>query len=476
MISRVLWPAGLLLLAAYFLYFRGLGGVGLLSVDEPRYVWIGRAMAESGDWISPRLYGEPWLEKPPLLYWMIAAAWKLGLRDELAARVPVAICALLFLGLFWWSLLREFGEEVAARATAILSTAGGWMLYAHVAVTDIPLAATFGAAMLLAWRGQTAPAGLALGLAVLAKGLVPLALALPVVAWWFRRRPGALIVPALLTFAVAAPWYVLCYQRHGRALFDELIVRQHFARFFDAKAQVLHPQPFWFYLPVLVALLLPWSPLIAAVRPRRLWTENEPARFLIVWLGFGFVLFSASAGKLPGYLLPLLPPAAALLGLALHNAPRPRLWLALVAGLAAALYAAPNDKLLEALIDADGSPVLTNLGWVGLGAGFLAGLAAGKSFGRVYALVAFLMAALLAWAVPVADRHTARPFVNLATETCAKPGLHRAWRYGFSYYAKAALPECEVEPRKRWHASGADSLYLRDASADPAAPNPPAAK
>lgn len=463
MISRVLWVAGVLL-AAYLLYFFGLSAVGFLSVDEPRYAWIGRAMAESGDLVSPRLYGEPWLEKPPLLYWMMAGASKLGMRDEMAARFPVAVSALLFLGIFWWSLLREFGEEVAGRATAILSTTGGWLLYSHVAVTDVPLAATFGAAMLFAWRGQTVLAGLAMGLAVLAKGLVPVALALPAV-WWYRRRLTSLVLPVLLMLAVAGPWYAACYQRHGRALFDELIVRHHLARFFDANAQVLHPQPVWFYVPVLLGLLLPWTPLIAAVRPRDLWVE-ERARFLMAWLGFGFVLFSASAGKLPGYLLPLLPPAAALLGLALADAKYQRFWLALVVGVAGALFAAPNEKLLAAVIDSDGSPVLTNLGWVGLGLGLMAGLAAGKSFVRAYVLVVLLMGGLLRWAVPVADRHTARPFTRLAGEVCAEPGLHRAWRYGFSYYARKALPECAAQPRMRWHASGGDLLYLRDSSAD----------
>ena len=467
MISRVLWPAGILL-AAYFLYFSGLAGVGLLSVDEPRYAWIGRAMAESGDWISPRLYSEPWLEKPPLLYWLIAAGWKLGFRDEMAARFPIAVSALLFLAVFWWSLLREFGEEVAGRATAILSTAGGWLLYSHVAVTDIPLAATFGSAMLFAWRGQLLLAGLAMGLAVLAKGLVPVALGLPVL-WWHRRRLGALILPVALMLAVAAPWYILCYQRHGRALIDELIVRHHFARFFDAKAQVLHPQPVWFYLPVLIGLLLPWSPLFAALRPRRLWVEKEPARFFLVWLAFGFAVFSASAGKLPGYLLPLLPPAAALLALALTDSAYPRLWLSAVIAVAAALYAAPNEKLLAAVIDSDGSPFFTNWGWVGLTAGLLFGLLlAAKSFLRAYATVALLMASLLVWAVPVADRHTARPYARMSPEICAEPSLHRAWRYGFNYYAQTPVPECnDNPPRRRWHASSDGWLYLRDASADP---------
>jgi 4-amino-4-deoxy-L-arabinose transferase-like glycosyltransferase len=190
--------------------------VGFLSVDEPRYAWIGRAMAESGDWITPRLYGAPWLEKPPLLYWMIASGWTLGLSDEWAARLPVALSTLAFFALFWWCLRREYGEEIATASTGILATCGGWLLYSHVAVTDIPLSVTYGAAMMLAWRGRLRLAGICLGLAVLAKALVPLALALPLL-WWLRGRWRALAVPLLLMLAVAAPWYIAAFARHARA-------------------------------------------------------------------------------------------------------------------------------------------------------------------------------------------------------------------------------------------------------------------
>jgi 4-amino-4-deoxy-L-arabinose transferase-like glycosyltransferase len=462
---RVRWLA-LGALAAWFLYLFGLAQVGFVSVDEPRYAWIGRAMAESGDWITPRLYGEPWLEKPPLLYWMMAAAWKLGLRDEWAARLPVALAALSFLLLYWWTLRREFGEAVAGASTGILATCGGWLLYSHVAVTDIPLAGTFGAAMLLAWRGWLRAAGVSLGLAVLAKALVPLALALPLL-WWFRRRWRELIVPLLLTLAVAGPWYLLCYARHGRALFDELIVRHHFARFLDAKAQVLHPQPFWFYLPVLVTLLLPWTPLALAARPRRLW-QDERTRFFALWAGWGFFCFSLSAGKLPGYLLPLLPAACLLLGVSILEATRPRLWLTAVVATAAALYAAPSERLLEYIVTSPSVFPVTGLAWAGLACGLLAGwLWAGQSMLRTAAMAALLMGGLRYWAAGIAERHTARPHASAAARVCAGPDLHRAWRYGLSYYAHAPLPDCKAEPR-RWQAGNSDfGLYLTDNAAAP---------
>jgi 4-amino-4-deoxy-L-arabinose transferase-like glycosyltransferase len=91
------WVWLALIPAVYFLFLFNLTGVGLLGPDEPRYAAIGREMARSGDWITPRLWGEPWFEKPALLYWMTAAAFRAGLGDDLAPRLPVALLSVGFL-------------------------------------------------------------------------------------------------------------------------------------------------------------------------------------------------------------------------------------------------------------------------------------------------------------------------------------------------------------------------------------------
>ena len=204
MLRRIPRLAWLALPLAYFLYFFRLGGAGLIGPDEPRYAWIGRAMAESGDWITPRLWGQPWFEKPALLYWMIGAAFRLGLGPDLAPRVPVALAGTAFLGFYWWILRREFGCRAAWFATCILGSSVAWLGFSQAGVPDLPLTATFSAAMLLAlpWidkRDQRwLPAAAAmLGLAVLAKGLVPLALAAPLIlrVRWTRDllRPRVLL-------------------------------------------------------------------------------------------------------------------------------------------------------------------------------------------------------------------------------------------------------------------------------------------
>ena len=185
---------------AYLVYFFDLSATGLLGPDEPRYAAIAREMASSGDWITPRLWGAPWFEKPALLYWMSGAGFRLGLSTELAPRLPGALLACGFLVFYWFLLRREFGERVAWIAALILGTSGFWVGYSLNGVTDIPLAATYSAAMLLAmpWvekrDTRNLPVAAAMfGVAVLAKGLVPLALALPLlmgrhVRDWLRWR------------------------------------------------------------------------------------------------------------------------------------------------------------------------------------------------------------------------------------------------------------------------------------------------
>jgi 4-amino-4-deoxy-L-arabinose transferase-like glycosyltransferase len=194
-IPRLLW---VVLPLAYLVYFYDLSATGLLGPDEPRYASIAREMARSGDWTTPRLWGAPWFEKPALLYWLSGLGFRLGLNTELAPRLPGALLAVGFLAFYWWTLRREFGERAAWLASLILGSSGMWVAYSQIGVTDLPLGATYSAAMLLAlpWvaRRDTRqlPAAAAMfGLAVLAKGLVPLALAATCAighagAWWCR--------------------------------------------------------------------------------------------------------------------------------------------------------------------------------------------------------------------------------------------------------------------------------------------------
>jgi 4-amino-4-deoxy-L-arabinose transferase-like glycosyltransferase len=251
---------------AYFLYLFGLTSAGMVGPDEPRYASIGREMARSGDWITPRLWGQPWFEKPALLYWMTGAAFRLGFGPDLAPRLPVALLSLAFLALYWWMLRREFGAPIAWLATLILSTSGGWWAYSQSGVTDLPLSATFAAAMLLAlpWIARRDQrllpiASAMLALAALAKGPAPLILAAPLAVSWRSFRDLLrlrVVVPFLL---IALPWYVLCYLRNGAPFVHDFFWVQNFQRFTTPALQ--HVYPWWYYIPALALLLLPWTAL-----------------------------------------------------------------------------------------------------------------------------------------------------------------------------------------------------------------------
>ncbi len=182
---------------------------------------------------------------------------------DLAPRLPVALLSFAFLAFFWWRLRSEWDARVAFCSTAMLATSAGWLTYSHIAVTDLPLSVFFCAAVLLSipWIARQERAGLTaaaacLGLAALAKGLVPLVLFLPVFAFGWRRLSDWLRPGPLLAFSVCAlPWYILCLMRNGSDFPRVLFMEQTFGRF--ASAALKHAQPPWFYLPDFPAAALP---------------------------------------------------------------------------------------------------------------------------------------------------------------------------------------------------------------------------
>lgn len=466
------WTIGLALAAAlFFLYFFGLTRTGLLGPDEPRYAAIGSAMAQTGDWVTPRLWGKPWFEKPPLLYWMTAAGFKAGLDEDLAPRLPVAVLSVAFLIYFFVVLRREFGERAAFYGTTILGTSAGWLAYSHVAVTDLPMSAAFSAAMLMAMRAATATAalpqgggsvtqhtrvstlsaGVLLGLAVLGKGLVPVVLFLPAV-WLMRRRIRDLLAIFGAATAVAAPWYALVTWRNGTAFLEELFVKQTFARF--ASTALGHQQPFWFYMPVLLAGLFPWTPFLALLFQKRAYRDNR-AVFLLAWLVWGLVFFSVFLNKLPGYLLPLLPAVAAMLGILIAGAQeRSAKMVALIAASAALLWCVPaiQDLLPQALLSGvSRAPIHVPVAWIWPAVAVIACCALLERTGRRTASVAFIglvtalsVVRLVFEAYPTLDhRYSARgSWISHAGSITCVSKENRSRRYGLNYYAGRELPDC----------------------------------
>jgi 4-amino-4-deoxy-L-arabinose transferase-like glycosyltransferase len=441
--------------ALYFLYFFGMTRTGLIGPDEPRYAAVGRAMAESGDWVTPRLWGEPWFEKPALLYWMTAAAFKAGLDLDLAPRLPVAIASVAFLIYFFALLRREFGDRVALYAAIILGTSTGWLAFSRVAVTDLPMSAAFAGAMIAVMTGRgRVLAGILLGAAVLAKGLVPMVLFLPAL-WFWRKRVPDLAVLLVVALVIAAPWYILVTLRNGAPFLDDFFWKQHFARFLTGALQ--HERPFWFYVPILVAGFFPWTPLLLLLFEKRIYKDPR-AMFLLAWFVWGFLFFSISRNKLPGYLLPLLPAVAALLSIAIAEAKPKTVRMAFLVG-ACAFLLVLTPMIGELLPPALASglshlgvfavavssswvvPVLlitficVFLEWKGQREWAVAGIAL---------LTTVAVVRLVADVYPTLDRQASARYQWRSSSnsiTCVS-NENRSLRYGLNYYAGRELPDC----------------------------------
>jgi 4-amino-4-deoxy-L-arabinose transferase-like glycosyltransferase len=366
-----------------------------------------------------------------------------------------------FLAFYWFTLRREFSCRVAWLATLILGSSGMWVAYSQNGVTDLPLAATFSAAMLLAmpWvaRRDTRqlPAAAAMfGLAVLAKGLVPVALAAPLlmgrhVRDWLRWR---VVLPFLL---VALPWYALCYWHNGWAFIHEFFVVHHFSRV--TSNALMHERPAWFYLPILVAGLMPWTPLLGLMVRRSVYRERQRI-FLAVWALVVLVLFSISVNKLPGYILPLLPAVAILMALALDEVPNARAWLAACALLLVA-FPITAQVLPAAVLNGLSRAPRPVFQAVWLAAAAVAAAAwlleaRGKRVAAVLVVAAGAAVGigyLKTVATPELDRAVSarglwREIGGRAGDVCIG-NVKRDWEYGLNYYSVTPLPDCAKQPR-----------------------------
>ena len=342
--AKIGW-AVLIVATLYVCYFSHLGAIGFVGPDEPRYAWIARDMAETGDWVTPRLYGKPWFEKPPLFYWGAALSFKLLGVSEAAARLPSAVSALLATLALAWLAWRMYGAETARWLLLLLPTTVGMIGFSHAAATDMPFSAMLTTAMVCAAvalrlvprkRGEASernsayaspvPRGLPtpwlalilfgffLGAAALAKGPAGIVLCGGAVFFWalFTKRwrdAFRLLHPAAIAAfcATALPWYALCARRNPD-FFRVFIIEHNFKRYLTPEFQ--HVQPFWFYGPILFLGLLPWINIVFSLLRECVgslvgghWLQSANLYFACCGL-WPIVFFSFSKSKLPGYVLP----------------------------------------------------------------------------------------------------------------------------------------------------------------------------
>jgi 4-amino-4-deoxy-L-arabinose transferase-like glycosyltransferase len=347
------------LLIALFLavWFYALAARTLVPSDEGRYAEMAREMVTTGDWITPRLDGLKYFEKPPLQTWMNALTFELFGFGEWQARLWSGLCGLLGVALVGYTGRRVFNPWVGTTAALILASSFWWAGLSHVNVLDMGLSGMMTltlCGMLLAQRDDASNAEqrnwmlvsyAGMALAFLSKG--PIGIVLPgavLVIYTLVTREWALwkrlhLIKGLLLFTlIAAPWFVLVWMKnpeHPHFFF----IHENFERF---TSKVHHRDgPLWYFIPILMLGIVPWLgmlPQTLTAAPRReagRYQIFRPKMMALIWAAFIFFFFSISSSKLPHYILPIFPALALLMAYYLQSATK-RSW-ALAASLQALL-------------------------------------------------------------------------------------------------------------------------------------------
>ncbi len=317
----------LLLVVLALAWFGTLGIRPLYKADESRYGEISREMVASGDWVTPRLNGFRYLEKPPLQYWATAAFFSFFGEKDYVARLWTALAGFAGVLLVLYAGNRLWGRPAGAYAAAVLAGSPLYVLLGQVNTLDMSVSVFLAAALVAFLLGRMLGFWVACALAMLSKGLI--GIVLPGAAIFFfmvLKRDWALIrrirpvAGPLLFLAIAAPWFIAVSAANPEFL-RFFFIQEHFQRFTTEMHQRV--EPFWFFLPVLLAGLGPWLlPFLRALAPR-----DDATLLLVIWTAVVLVFFSASGSKLAPYILPVFPAAALLVGRSLAREWPRRLFL-----------------------------------------------------------------------------------------------------------------------------------------------------
>lgn len=312
----------LVAIVTILIVFFNLGGVPLLDPDEPVYAETPKEMFSFNEFLSPRIYGEYWYDKPPMYYWLVAASYKLFGMNEFAARFPSAALAVACTLLVYQSGRRLFNERAGMAGALILATSIEFFYLGKAAVTDITLLFFLSASLLAFIEKKYYSAYLFAGLATLTKG--PIGLLFPggiVLLYLLATRNWSLLksmkIPSgLLVYAIAAaPWYIAMYIIHGGIFIDTFLGFHNITRFTSPE----HPEMvlWYYYIPVLLLGFFPWTGIML----QSIWHSLTRSTyhfsillFLNIWALFIFLFFSISQTKLVSYILPMYPPLAMIAG------------------------------------------------------------------------------------------------------------------------------------------------------------------
>ena len=318
------------------LFFFGLGARPLWDIDEGMHAATSRDMVLSGDWITPKVNGENFYDKPILYNWLAAVSFLIFGFTEFAARFPAAILGLGGVIITYLLGRKMFNPMVGFLGGVILATNVEYVILSRAVIHDISLCFFITLAFFCFYLGlgnvrrrktYFLLSYASLGFAVLAKGPVGLLLPILIIGLFIllRRRLSLLkemeIGWGLLIFLlIATPWYLLISLKN-RDYGGYFFIQQNLMRFLSPEAH--HHQPFYYYFPVLLGGFFPWSCFLplALIRALRLGSRerDDGVVFVIVWFIVIFVFFSMASSKLSTYVLPLFPAASLLVGCLWHG-------------------------------------------------------------------------------------------------------------------------------------------------------------
>ena len=324
----------LTLLFGLLLGFR-LGSYELSNPDEGRYAEIPREMVAAHDYVTPRLNGVNYFEKPPFVYWCVAGCLKLFGPGEWSMRAVPALFSLSGILLAYVAARRIYGRRAGLAAATVLGTSLLYFALSRILILDMVVSVLMSAALFCFILGVREPAGqtrrwlfyglyAAAALATLSKGLIGVLIPGAVMfLWllllnqWHRLRPFYLPTGALLFLAIALPWHLLAASRN-ETWAHRYFVYEHWLRFSSPVAS--RPGHWWYFIPIVLGGLFPWVGFLWSSLRSKLqggWAtrnKNREAWFFVIWAAFVFLFFSKSQSKLVPYILPVFPPLAVLIG------------------------------------------------------------------------------------------------------------------------------------------------------------------
>lgn len=341
-------------LFCYLFLFHNLSLYPLIDIDETRYVNMSRDMFFLKDYVTPYLNFENFLEKPPLYFWLNVVAYHIFNDTGIfVSRFATALCAAFSVFFTYFFASKTMQSKAYGLICAFVLLSSVWFLIlSHIAILDMSFMAFSSAAIYCAILSEFSQeknkkycwyfAWFFMALSVLAKGLIGIIIPAMVVFLCFLafRKVKELfkpvnIIPGIIIFLlVALPWHILVFKAHGMVWFNDYIVKHHFARFIDSSMGLGRKQPFLFYVPIVLAGIMPWTVSFIwqicrgiksaaknyrAAKSIKVWftsdtNDKKVILFAVIYAISTLLFFSVSSSKLPTYALAIFPALALIVG------------------------------------------------------------------------------------------------------------------------------------------------------------------